>query len=132
VGVLRSGFGALIPALEDPSVRVREAAAGVLGEVGPEEGVVPALIQALGDKVQSIRGKAAWAMREIEPEGREVIPALIRALGDETESVRVAAGEALKAITDQDFGEDANGWQPLRRRGRSSNAMKVLVGQWCA
>ena len=104
------GHQALIPALEDESVRVREAAAGVLGEVGPEEGVVPALIQALGE-VQSIRGKAAWAMREIGPEAREAVPALIRALGDETESVRVAAVEALKAITDQDFGEDANRWQ---------------------
>jgi hypothetical protein len=131
----------LIQALEDESVWVRRSAAYALGEIGPEDGVipaliqalwdeerlvsgaasralgdigpeaVPALIQALGDEDGRVREVAARALGWIGPEAREAIPALIQALEDEEWWVRVAAARALGAITGQDFDEDADAWQ---------------------
>ncbi|MBN1810234.1 MAG: HEAT repeat domain-containing protein [Anaerolineae bacterium] len=134
----------LVQAVGDEAVCVREAAAEALGEVEPEEGVVPALAQALGDtdedvreaaaealeaigpqaveavpaliqalkdRSSSVRCAAARALGEIGPGAREAVPALIQALGDESSLVRQAAAEALRAITGQDFGEDAERWR---------------------
>jgi HEAT repeat protein len=58
-----------------------------------------------------LRGNAARALGQIGPEAREAVPALIQVLGDEYESAGGNAARALKAITGQDFGEDAGRWQ---------------------
>jgi hypothetical protein len=110
---------------EDPDARA--SAAEALGKMGPEEGVVPALIQALDD-VQiltdrrigppewwSVREAAAKALGEIGPEAVEAVPALIGVLSnkDESQSLSVswATQDALRAITGQEFGEDAGRWR---------------------
>lgn len=85
--------------LEDEVSSVREAAAGALGKVGPEEGVVPALIRTLeDDEDEYVRGAAAWALGDIGPE-EGVVPALIRALEEDEKSwVRRSAAWGLEKI----------------------------------
>jgi hypothetical protein len=105
---------ALMQALEDEdnSVTVRRAAAQALGAIGPQAvEAVPALARALGDESSTLSEDAAEALGRIGPGAVEAIPALILALENEVEFVRTAAAEALKAITGQDFGEDAAAWQ---------------------
>jgi hypothetical protein len=128
-------------ALEDESADVRWAAARVLRYLGPEEGVIPALVRALGDEDEGVRMAAVFALGdmgpeavpgliqaleaedaevreaaatvlgEIGPEAAEAVPALIETLDDGRPSVREAAAEALVDITGQDFGEDAATWR---------------------
>jgi len=88
----------LVQALGDEAACVREAAAEALGEVGPEEGTVPALAQALEDEDEDVREAAAKALEAIGPEAVEAVPALIQALKDGSSLVRCAAARALGAI----------------------------------
>lgn len=80
-----------------------------LEEWGPE--AIPILIQALGDRDEDVRWVAAQGLDDYGLEAMEATPALIEALRDESASVRLAALQALKAITGQDFGEDADVWK---------------------
>jgi len=96
-------------AAEDEDLSV--AAAERLGEMGPEEGVVPALIHALANESWSVRDIAADALGKIGPEAKGAVPALIRALQDESPMERWQFADALGAITGQDFGEDAGRWR---------------------
>lgn len=103
---------ALIEALGDEDSRVRWRASRALGDIGPEaKEAIPGLIKTLGDEDSSAREEAAGALGKIGPEAKEAVPALIKALGDGDEDVRRAAALTLKAITGQDFGEDASRWQ---------------------
>jgi hypothetical protein len=111
---------ALTQALEDGDGDVREAAADALAEIGPHAvEAVPALITALGDDRIGVRRAAALALGEIGPGAREAVPTLIQALGDESSLMRQAAVKALRAITGQDFGEDAERWQQWWEAHRS-------------
>ena len=87
-----------IQALQDEKWHVRQAAAWALGEIGPEEGVVPALIQALQDEDADVRQATARALGEIGPEEKEAVPALIQALEDEVWYVRWTAAQTLGKI----------------------------------
>jgi hypothetical protein len=103
---------ALIEALEgDVDADVRGATALALGDVGREDGVVDALIEALQDEEWNVRLLAACALRNMEPPAVEAVPALIETLDDERESVRWAAARALRHISGQDFGEEAGEWE---------------------
>jgi HEAT repeat protein len=102
---------ALRGALEDEDPWVRRAAVLSLGLIGPEEGVVPLLCQVLAEEDEWMRQNAALALGFIGSEASEAVPALIQALGDEQEHVREAAAKTLEAITGQNLGEDAQGWQ---------------------
>jgi HEAT repeat protein len=84
-----------IRALGDGNWEVRRDAALELGRIGPERGVIPALIQALGDDEWKVREAASDALGRIGP---EAVPALIQALEDEDWRVREAAAWALRVI----------------------------------
>jgi hypothetical protein len=93
------GPSPLIIALEDEDWHVREAAAIVLGHIGPEaKEAVPALIEALQDEEWDVRHAALGALGEIGPEAKEAVPALIKALRDEHPYTRQDAALALGSI----------------------------------
>jgi HEAT repeat protein len=104
--------------LEDKDPGVRGHAAFVLGHIGPEEGVVPALIQTMVDD-PNMRWAVTEGLKNIGPAAAEAVPALIQALEDECASEikkvcdieRNAIVRALRAITGQDFAEDASAWR---------------------
>jgi hypothetical protein len=79
--------------VKDEDRDVLEAATEALREIKGRR-AVPALIDALKDKVQYVRWVAAEALGEIKD--RRAVPALTQALKDKDEYVRQAAAEALK------------------------------------
>ena len=81
----------LIEALDDPSPRTAEVAAGLLGEIRAKQ-AVPKLTEFLKSDRQR-RYVAAWALGEIK--NPESIPVLVAALADRNESVVKAATRAL-------------------------------------
>ncbi len=81
----------LVAALDDPSPRNAEVAAGLLGELRAKE-AVPGLTHFLTSG-RPLRYVAAWSLGEIK--APESIPVLIRALGDPNDSVAKAATRAL-------------------------------------
>ncbi len=84
---------AVLRALRDPSVDVREVAASSLGAAGKE--AIPALVAALGDQGGVVR-EAARSLGQI---GADAIPAVTAALLDRRSSKRrVGAVSALAAI----------------------------------
>lgn len=119
---------ALIAAAKDPDATVRSKALWALGVIGPtRDEVVTALLDALRDSDNDVRGAAASALKSaparaaIYPlilalQDREAsvrrnaadslarqdtgfaVPRLIQLLGDRNEAVRNAAGRALEAI----------------------------------
>jgi HEAT repeat protein len=93
------GPSVFVQALNDESVRVREAAAGALAEFGPQAAyAVPALIEALSGEDRDLRSAVSDALGAI---GEEAVPALIESLADEDEGVRWAAVSALREIGPQ-------------------------------
>jgi len=104
--------------LEDKDPGVRGHAAVMLGGIGPEEGVVPALIQAMEDE-PNMRWAVTEGLKNMGPAAAEAVPALIQALEDECASEieqvcdveRNAIVRALRAVTGQDFAEDASAWR---------------------
>lgn len=83
---------ALIQALKDQKLQVREAAASALGAIRHKT-AVPPLIDAARDKVTQVRQAAATALGEIGD--NRAFATLIRLTRDHHESVRVAAIRAL-------------------------------------
>lgn len=86
--------------------------------MGSEEGVVPALIQAMVDDPH-MRWAVSEGLTNIGPSAVEAVPALIQALEDgcayETEAAcdveRHAIVRALRTITGQDFADDTSTWR---------------------
>lgn len=89
----------LTRALLDREPRVRIAAAGSLGQIGPTEKVIPILIETMGDDNREVGLAATEALARI---GLEAIPALIKALGHtslaESAAIREGAVDALRLI----------------------------------
>jgi len=66
-----------------------------LGRIGDPQ-AVPALIKALGDRNENVRGAAAEALGKLgDP---KAVPALTERLQDESEDVREAAQDAIQQI----------------------------------
>ena len=102
---------ALIQALKDQDLYVRRAAAEALGNIGARtDQVVPALIQTLNDEWHASQA-AVDALGNIGPDGMEAVPALIQVLANANSYDCWGVIEALKAITGQNFGNDAVAWQ---------------------
>jgi len=98
--------------LDEDDAVLSPLAAQALGQIGPDKPeVLSALIQALEEEWSFVRKDAAETLGQLGPRATEAIPSLINALGDEERLVRDATAEALRAITGQDFGEDAKAWQ---------------------
>ena len=119
IGPVEGVVPALIETLlEDKDLGVCGHTAFVLGGIGPEEGVVPALIQAMVDD-PNLRWAVAEGLKKIGSAAAEAVPALIQTLEDECASElrdvceieRNAIVRALRAITGQDFAEDASAWR---------------------
>jgi HEAT repeat protein len=90
-----------IQALTDESVRMGEAAAHALAEIGPQAvDAVPALLQALMNEEED-SGRRQAASDALGAIGSEAVPALVQALADEDERVRNAAARALKDVGPQ-------------------------------
>ena len=91
---------------------MRRLVAGALGNIKTESvEIIPALIRALEDDNANMRQGAVLTLLYMGPEATEAIPSLIQTLKSDVQWMREDACEALKAITTQDFGQDANAWQ---------------------
>jgi HEAT repeat protein len=91
--------------LNDKDPAARRYAAGVIGSMGPKaEAAVPALIAALKDPDENVRGRAAFALGRLAPPGRGAgaVAALADALRDSDMQVRKNAASALAG-----FGSEA-------------------------
>ena len=122
-----------IEVLKDKDVRVRNAAAFVLGQIGPAaKDAVPALSEALKDKEGYVRRAAVSALGRIGPAAKDAVPALMVALKHKNRRVRSyaanalgqigpaakAAGPALKAMSENDTNFHA--------RTTAANALKQI------
>ncbi len=76
---------------------------GVLGDV-----LVDRLIDRLGNGRAAVRERAAWLLGTTG--NRRAVEPLIKLLKDDNEKVQATAADALKAITNQDFGTNADQW----------------------
>ncbi len=95
---------------ENKDVRLRVEAARQLGEIGPEPGVVDALVLALADEAPEVQIAAAQALGRIGPKALTATPALIEALGAGGD-LQQAAAAALHSIAGEDLGSDPALWQ---------------------
>jgi hypothetical protein len=62
---------------------------------GVQQGIVPALLEALGDEQRTARRSATKALGRIEEPSEDVLTLLEQALSDDDWMVRCAAAEAL-------------------------------------
>jgi len=87
---------ALLVALADENVDLREVAAETLGHLGAQATpAVPALIAALDDPGLAVRQKAALALGRIGPTAAPAIPPLISALENPASPLQVVAIRSL-------------------------------------
>src|SRR5438105_612030 len=84
--------------LKDEDVRYRQWSARTLGDLGPEPGVVQALIEALNDKDYEVHHLAATSLGMIGPAAMQAVPALREALGNSDDERREFITEALIKI----------------------------------
>lgn len=90
---------ALMHALKNGKVVVRENSALALGKLGPAgKDSVPALTEALDDSEWTVRRQAALALAQIGPDARSAKERLERLAEDQNKRVADAAREALKRI----------------------------------
>jgi len=81
---------------------IRALAALALGEIGPEPGVVDALIESINDKESTMRFVALLALKNFPDKARKALPLIIERLKDEDDEVRQSAEYAIA-----EFGADA-------------------------
>jgi len=84
--------------LRDGDARYRQWAARTLGDLGPEPGVVPALIEALNDKDLEVHRAVLQSLRTIGPAAKQAVPALREALNHTDVETRELIGAALTRI----------------------------------
>src|SRR5262245_51096491 len=76
------------------------AALACLARLGPQaEPAAPALVEALGHPIASVRIDTARTLGAIGPKAREAVPALTAALKDPEPLVRVATAQALWRVS---------------------------------
>jgi HEAT repeat protein len=81
---------ALLVAIEDADVHVRQMAINALGEIGDAR-ATPRLLRALGDARPEVRYQALIAYAKLAPDAADVIGALARAMSDDDAAVRYIA-----------------------------------------
>lgn len=90
---------ALISALRDNEISVRQGAANALGAIhATSREAVEALVHALKDEHLNVRGHAAYSLGEIGAHPRLAVPPLLAALDDDCYSVRRWSAWALGRI----------------------------------
>lgn len=90
---------ALIKALQHKELQVRRAAAGALGNIGPDPDAIRALVACLKDPKALARTQAAESLGWIGPPAKEAVSPLKKMLEDKEPVMRLAAAEALYRIT---------------------------------
>jgi HEAT repeat protein len=88
---------ALVPLLRDPDIKIRAAAAAVIGEVKPGKDAVEAFLPLLKDEHFEVRRTAIRALGRFVPTHPAVAAAIRGALEDRDKAVAEAAEEALAA-----------------------------------
>jgi hypothetical protein len=120
--VLGSLASAQVPVLidcltNDPSPKVRMAAASALGNIGPEARVAgPALFRAAKDTYGLVRNNALWALSQILPDAQLTIPVLVAGLDDAHPIARENAAIALGK-----YGDEAEAAVPALLRTLATN-----------
>ncbi|HOX08400.1 MAG TPA: HEAT repeat domain-containing protein [Planctomycetota bacterium] len=94
----REAVGPLLELTENQPKDVRMMAVNALGAIGPEKGVVPVLVKALGDKDWEVRELACGALARIGGPAAEALPAIEALLKDESPEVRKVAEYAVGKI----------------------------------
>ena len=118
----------LINIIKDPRSNICEQAMALLALIG-EPTVIPL--------IQSLKGAEPFVSKAIthilEQVGEPAISTLIWALHDPDYWVKYYVLQALKAITDQDFGEDVTAWLAWSRKplldNNSDNRIKETNGE---
>lgn len=88
-----------VQALQDPTVKVRQKAVSILGNVGvADPAAIPALIGAVKDRDPEVRAAAIRALQKIGPAAREAVPVLEQVRKDPNSKVRTYAAQALEVI----------------------------------
>jgi HEAT repeat protein len=106
----------------DPSPKVRIAAAWALGYIGPEARMAaPALFRATQDKDYHVRGPAFVALGKVRPNPQLTIPLLVAGLDDPHPTVRFDAAFALG-----NYGTQAKAAIPTLLRMLATNNAAVL------
>ncbi len=106
----------------DPSPRVRIAAAWALGYIGPEARMAaPALFRATQDKDYHVHGPAFAALGKIRPNPQLTIPLLVAGLDDPHWTVRANAAGALGR-----YGQEAKAAVPVLLRMLATNTAAVF------
>jgi HEAT repeat protein len=117
LGLIGPDAAPAVPALLEALAREEDETARyiiiiALGNIGPgAKEAVPALIEACQSGGQYDRTYAIMALGQIGPEARAAVPALIQIFSSDSDFDRENAAKSLAAITGQDFGLDAAGWQ---------------------
>jgi hypothetical protein len=102
----------------DPSPDVRQAAASVLGFIGPEARLAaPALFRATKDTDQYVRNNALWALGRILPASQTTIPVLVAGLDDPLQIAQQNAAIALGR-----YGQEARAAVPVLLRMLATNS----------
>ncbi len=107
---------AVLAALDfDPDERVREAAAGVLGEIRPAGSVSMLRHAREREKSPTVRRRivqalGGLALRATGPEKEIAVLSLILALEDDDRSVGWNAREALRTLAGEDLGDRSDPW----------------------
>ena len=94
--------------LKDEDAAARSAAARALGELNDPETADELAAQMAAEEDPDVREVMAAAAETLKV--RPAVETLIAWLGDETDRVKKAAEKALRAITKQNFGQDAEKW----------------------
>ncbi|MFO0935601.1 MAG: HEAT repeat domain-containing protein [Gemmataceae bacterium] len=83
----------LYQSLSDESDDVREAAAQVIGQLGPN--AIPFMIRMLGNKDKYVRRHAVWALGKLGPKAVPAIGALCQSLKDADPRTATGAAQAI-------------------------------------
>jgi HEAT repeat protein len=125
LGPLASGqVPRLIDMLDhDPFLNARQAAAQVLGFIGPEARLAaPALFRATKDKDSRIRSGAFFALARIQPDAEITIPVLVAGLDDPYPGAQWQAAIALGR-----YGPEARAAVPALLRTLATNKARALA-----
>jgi HEAT repeat protein len=107
----------------DPFPNARQAAAQVLGFIGPEaRGAAPALFRATKDKASGVRSAALFALGRIQPDAEMTIPVLVAGLDDPHPGAQWQAAIALGQ-----YGPEARAALPALLRTLATNRARALA-----
>jgi HEAT repeat protein len=107
----------------DPFLNARQAAARVLGFIGPDARLAaPALLRATKDKDSGVRRCAFFALGRIQPDAEITVPVLVARLDDPYPGAQWQAALALGR-----YGPEARAAVPALLRTLATNKARALA-----